>query len=98
MGIDMSKRGYGLGAAPETAALRRFRREVRHGRSDALPQAEVARRLGIGQQAISSILSQKSRPGAHVRLAIEREFGIPSADWMTPEERAIATGRTARSA
>jgi hypothetical protein len=85
--------GYSEGGAPETKGLRAFRKAVRYGREDAERQVDTATRLGIPQQLISSILKRKQRPGPHIRDAIQREYGVLAADWMTPEERAIATGR-----
>lgn len=58
----------------------------------SMTQSELARRLGVSQPSVSEWVRMRSRPESHFRAAIERELGIPQADWMTAEERAIATG------
>ena len=52
-----------------------------------MTQADMAKALGISQQAVSMWVTGRSRPSAHQRAAIERIAGIPAASWLTPEER-----------
>lgn len=52
-----------------------------------MTQADMAKALGVSQQAVSMWVTGRSRPSAHQRVAIERIAGIPSASWLTDEER-----------
>lgn len=56
-----------------------------------LSQAALGELLSVGQQAVSSWMSGKSRPEHHWREALRKVFGIDPYDWMTVEERRRAT-------
>lgn len=61
-------------------------------------QEQIASRVGLGQQTISAYLRRAARPSSEVREALEREFGIPFADWYTDAEYRLARGRAPSSA
>jgi len=64
-----------------------------------LCQSSLAPRLGITQSSLSRILSGRQLPGREVRLAIERELGIPADRWgvqMNTNARAALLATIAR--
>lgn len=52
-----------------------------------MSQAEIAKRLGVTQQAVSSWVSGRTRPPAHHRKALQQLVGVAEDDWLTDEER-----------
>lgn len=56
-----------------------------------LTQRQLAETLSVGQQSVSAWLLGKTRPEAHYREAIATLFSIDPRDWMTADERRIAT-------
>jgi len=52
----------------------------------------VAKDLSTDPEAVSRWARGETRPLPHFRAALERLHGIPAADWMTGDERAIAEG------
>ena len=64
----------------------------------SISQSELARRLSVSQASVSGWVTMRTRPESHHRKAIERELGIPEDDWMTLDERSIATGATSNPA
>lgn len=52
-----------------------------------MTQADLAKALGVSQQAVSMWVTGRSRPSAHQREAIERIAGIPATTWLTDVER-----------
>ncbi len=49
-----------------------------------LTAAEIARRIRSTPQAVSSWLRGVSKPLPHFRERLEKELGIPEADWDVP--------------
>lgn len=58
-------------------------------------QADLARRLGITPQAVSSWITGRTRPAPAVRRTLEQLLGIPVAQWLTPEELGAPPPHTA---
>lgn len=55
-------------------------------------QADLARRLGVSEAAVSAWFRGAARPTALHRAAIETLTGVRATDWMTDDERRIAFG------
>lgn len=47
-------------------------------------QEQIAKRLGVTQQAVSGWKTGRSAPSARVMAAIEDAFGIPMRSWLVP--------------
>lgn len=67
---------------PEPRAVVRLRAVVAAG----LTQTELARRLNVTQQAVSSWLTCKSTPDPISMKKIRRLLGIPEAEWFLADE------------
>ncbi len=67
-----------------TKAAQKLRERLQPRREPDVPatQAELARRLGVSQQAVSSWLSGGTTPTAENMAAIEDLFGIPMREWV----------------
>ena len=69
-----------------TVGARKLREFVESG---GWSQTALAVELGITQPSVSSWLTGRARPEAHLRAAISMIAGIPAGDWETAEERAL---------
>jgi transcriptional regulator with XRE-family HTH domain len=49
-------------------------------------QSDIARRLGVTQQAVSSWISGRSQPSGKNMLEIANAYRIPMSDWLEPAE------------
>lgn len=69
---------------------------IRHFAAENVTKAGLARDLGIAAPSVWSWAEGRSRPEAHLRIALERVLAIPRDDWMTDEEYLRAYGHAAR--
>lgn len=51
--------------------------------SDLRP-GELVSRLGMSRSYASELVKRKKTPSLEVAARIEREFGVPMADWLQP--------------
>jgi len=56
--------------------------------------SHFAREMGVSQPSASGWVTGGSRPDAHLRLKIERLYGIKADWWMTDAEYRSAFGHT----
>lgn len=61
-------------------------------------QSTIARALGISRPSVAAWLHDGARPEPHLRVALNRIYGIPVNDWLTDAEYAQAYGCTRATA
>jgi plasmid maintenance system antidote protein VapI len=52
-----------------------------------LTQEQIAKQLGVKQQAVSSWIKGRTKPGPVHRAALRRLYGIAEAEWLDREEQ-----------
>lgn len=53
-------------------------------RPPVMSQSDLARTLGVSQQAVSAWLHGRALPGPERMAVIEQLLGIPMRDWVVP--------------
>lgn len=76
---------------PETAARAALERKLATQPRE-VTVVDLASRISISRLVVYAWLNRRQRPEMPYRIALERELGIPAADWMTDDERRIAFG------
>lgn len=69
---------------PPSSAAARLRAAV----TPSMSQAELARKLGVSQQAVSAWLNGVAMPRPEKMAQIEKILGIPMRAWTEPAEPA----------
>lgn len=78
-------------ADPTTKGQQLLQHQLRHS---AMSQQALADLLGIKQSSVSLWVSGRSRPEAHLRLALEGLWEIPAESWLTLEEAEVVARAT----